>query len=357
MQPYINLIENFDAKKEYLLTYTYLGAERITTNQVQIREAKSGSTAVYDRTSTKFDKNHTIPASSLFNGKTYWVKIRVQLNETTWSEWSAETEFVCLATPVLVFDSLDAKNYVYNNDVLMSVIYRQEQGEKVETYQFTLMDQNKTPLTKFPVRIPDVTSPNVFTERFSDLIKGKLYYIGVRITTKNGINYFDTHEFIPHFVTPSLEGIMTVKNNGDEGQVLVQSYLKQMLATQTKPFIPNAENDNSNNYTYLGEEWLIIPKEMPLMYTRLGMAKASDWVMKLWCKNVLNGLMLDFSEQEGKGIHVKFFKYDNYIVCEKEFMGIKSRTRSNVITGLKLKEFYLYVKVVEYRIEMKIVQK
>lgn len=357
MTPYINLIENFDADIEYRLTYTYLGSERITTNEVSIREAKAGSSPVYTRQSTKFDKNHTIPKNTLVNGKSYWAKIRVQINDLEWSDWSAENEFVCLSTPVLTFDNLDEKSYIYNNNVIMSVVYRQAQGERVETYQFTLMNQNKTPLTKYPTRVPDQASPNVFTERVDGLVKGKLYYLGCRITTKNGINYFETHEFIPHFVTPSLDGILTVKNNGDEGQVLVQSYLKQMLGTQTKPFIPGAENDNSNNYTYMDHEWIIIPAQMPLMYTRLGMAKASDWVMKIWAKNVLNGLMLDFSEEFGEGVHVKFYKHDDYITCEKEYMGVKSRTRSNIVKGLKLKEFYLYVKVVEFRILMKIVPK
>lgn len=355
MRPYINIIENFDANKDYVLDFTYLGAERITTNQVQIREAVSGSTPVYDRMSTKFDKDHTIPANTLVNGKSYWVKLRVQLNETTWTEWSVEVEFVCLATPVLTFDSLDNKSYVYNNDILMSVIYRQEQGEKVETFQFTLMNQNKVPLTKYPTRVPDSQSPNLFTERIGGLVKGRLYYIGVRITTQNGINFYDYHEFIPHFVTPSLDGMIAVKNNGEAGQVLVQSYLKQLLGTQTKPFIPDALDDSPTNYTYVDDEWIVVPKSMPLMYTRLGMAKASDFVTKLWAKSVPNGTLLHFAGELGTGVNMKFVKHDNYITCEKEHNGIKSRTRSNVVEGFGSGEFYLYIKVVEYRVQMTIV--
>ena len=284
MQPYINIVENFDANLDYVITYNYLGSERITTNEVQIREAVSGSLSVYTRESTKFDKNHVVPALSLLNGKTYWVKIRVQVNETTWSDWSPEVEFMCLRTPNITFDSLDEKGYIYNNDIMMTAVYRQEQGERVETYQFTLMNQNKVPVTTYPVRIPDVLSPSVFTERISDLIKGRIYYIGCRVKTKNGINHFEVHEFIPHFVTPSLDGIVTVRNNSEEGQVLVQSYLKQMLGTQTKPFIPNAETDNSNNYTFMSGDWVIIPAEKPLMYTRLGMAITLDLYMMEWSK-------------------------------------------------------------------------
>lgn len=357
MYPYINLIENFDANHDYTLTYTYLGSERITTNELTIREAKTGSSPVYTRRSTKFDKNHVIPRGTLVNGKSYWVKIRVQLSESRWTEWSPELEFICLTTPVLIFDSLDSNSFVYNNDILMTAIYRQEQGERVETYQFVLMSNNKTPITTFPVRIPDQQSPNVFTERIAGLVKGKLYYIGCRITTRNGINFFDMHELIPQFVTPSLDGMMTVSNNGDDGQVLIQSYLKQMLGTPTKPFIPDAENDNSNNYTYMNEDWIVIPRNMPLMYTRLGMAKASDFIIKAWCKNVENGILFNLSEELGGGVHMTFVKHDDYITCEKEFMGVKSRTRSNIVPNLKLKEFYLYVKVIEFRVHIKIVPK
>ena len=355
MQPYINIVENFDANLDYVITYNYLGSERITTNEIQIREAVSGSLSVYTRESTKFDKNHLVPALSLLNGKTYWAKIRVKINETTWSEWSPEVEFMCLRKPNITFDSLDEKGYIYNNDIMMTAVYRQEQGERVETYQFTLMNQNKVPVTTYPVRIPDVSSPSVFTERISDLIKGRIYYIGCRVKTKNGINHFEVHEFIPHFVTPSLDGIVTVRNNSEEGQVLVQSYLKQMLGTQTKPFIPNAETDNSNNYTFMSGDWVIIPAEKPLMYTRLGMAKSSDWIMKVWCKNVLDGLMFDFSEQMGNGVHMRFYKNGEFITCEKEYNGVKSRAKSNMVYKLGLKEFFMYVKVVEYRVEIDIV--
>lgn len=356
--PYINLIENFDALDEYTIDYTYLGSQRITTNQVQIREAVSGSEPVYDRTSTRFDKEHVVPEGALENGKSYWARVRVQLDESTWSEWSAETEFMTLRTPTLVWDSLDEQDYVYNNDIMMAVVYRQEQGERVEQYRFSLLDQNKHPVTdmQFPWRKPDAASPNILTERLSDLVKGRLYYVGIRIQTRNGINYYETHELIPHFVTPTIDNIIEVKNNGDAGQVLVQAYLKQILGSAVKPHIMNddgsyAPDDNSNRYTYMNDSWIIIPPEQPLLYENLGMARASDWVMKSWQQNVLNGVMFDFSEYaDFGGIHIKFVKHDDYITVEKEFKGVKSRTKSNTIEGLGLKPFYMYVRVIEHRI-------
>lgn len=354
MQPYLNPISNFDSKLDYLLTYIYLGSSRVLKNEVKIREAVQGSNPIYTRTSSKFDKNHLIPSGSLTNGKTYWASIRVEI-EGEFTEWSPEVQFTCLSTPTLKFNSLDSENYVFNDDIMMQVLYIQEQGERIETFQFTLLDQHKQAITKYPVRMPDVMTPNVLQERVTNLSKGKLYYIGIRITTKNGINYYEDHEFIPQFITPTLEGIITTENQDDTGQVLIQSYIKQMLGTHVKPSIPGMALANDIEYSYWKDSWIIIPREKPLMYTRLGMAKASDWVAKVWCENIVNGTMLDFAKQDSGHPHIKFIKYDNYIVCEKELAGIVSRTKSNIVKDLKLKKFFLYIKVVEYRVQMKII--
>ena len=362
MQPYINQVNNFDATQDYVIEYTYLGSERVLTNEVSIREDVKNSVAVYTRQSTKFDKIHTVAGGSLINGKNYLIKLRVRLGtledeEGGWSDWSPELRFVCLATPTFIFSNLDKNSYVYNNDVMMQVIYRQEQGEKVETYQFSLLDQNKSPLTIFPTRTPNETSPNVLEERFNNLVKGRLYYIKCQVVTRNGINFFDTHQFVPHFASPSLDGIVETQNQSESGQILVQSFLKQTLGIQTRPFVVGENNNDSDNYTYLGNDWVVIPPDKPLKYTSMGMAKASDWVAKVWCKNILNGVFLDFEREDNNGIGLKFYKHDEYITCEKENLGFKSRTISNIVPNLKLKEFYLYIKVVEFRVLMEIVPK
>lgn len=363
MQPYINQIGNFDAKNLYTVEYKYLGAERVLTNELSVRENVKNSSPVYVRQSTKFDKEHVIPKGSLTNGKSYLAKIRVKLFEGAteqldiWSDWSAENDFICLATPVFDFVSLDEKNYIYNDDIMMQVIYRQQQGEKIKNYQFSLLDQNKTPIKIFPTRMPSKISPNVLKERFSNLVKGRLYYIKCQIDTLNGINYFDTHEFIPHFASPSLDGIIETQNQYENGQILVQSFLKQTLGIQTRPYIPGKKSSSSDNYTYIGGEWVVIPPDKPLQYTSLGMAKASDWIAKVWCKNVINGLFLELDRKDGNGIGLKFYKYDNYIVCKKTYLGVTSRTISNIVPDLKLSEFYLYIKVIEFRIQMTIKKK
>src|SRR5699024_9830019 len=143
--------------------------------------------------------------------------------------------------------------------------------------------------------------------------------------------------------------------NKDDGQIVVDLFLKQLLGTSARAYIPKRKNDNADNYTYWKDDYVFVPKENPLIYTKLAMAKASDWIGKFWVMNVQNGLFLDFSPAEDRGQHIKFYKHDDYITCEKEFGQIKSRTRSNVIKDLKLRPFYMFVYVKEYRVEIKIV--
>lgn len=353
-QPILNQVRNYDANEEYTFNFMYLGAESTTTNTLSIRKDEPDSKPIYEQDQVSLDKNHILPAKTLTNGNAYLAKVRVK-TDNGYSEWSSEIKFMCFTTPKILFDTIDQKQFIYTNDVLMSAVYMQAQGEPVETYQFTLYDQRHVIVQKYPVRVPDADSPTRFSERVKDIRKGKLYYIGLKVTTKHDMIYEQLQQFTAQYVTPSISGIVHPVLNKDEGQISVELFLKQMLGTSARAYIPNRKNDNDDQYTYWKDDYVVVPKENPLMYTKLAMAKASDWVAKLWVMNVQNGVFLDFAPAFGDGQHIRFIKYDDYITCEKQAGKIVSRTRSNKVPGLKLRPFYLYIKVKEYRIEMRIV--
>ena len=353
-QPILNQASNYDAKNSYTFTFTYLGAEHTTTNTLSIREDGPGTKPVYEKDQVSLDKNHILPAKTLNNGTAYLAKVRVKLNDG-YSEWSPEIKFTCYTTPRILFDTIDQHQFIYTNDVLMSAIYTQAQNEPVTSYQYTLYDQRHVALVKYPIRKPERNSPTRFSERVSNIKKGKLYYIGLKVVTEHGIIYEQLQEFTAQYITPSVSGIIQPTMNKDDGQIVVDLFLKQLLGTSARAYIPKRKNDNADNYTYWKDDYVFVPKENPLIYTKLAMAKASDWIGKFWVMNVQNGLFLDFSPAEDRGQHIKFYKHDDYITCEKEFGQIKSRTRSNVIKDLKLRPFYMFVYVKEYRVEIKIV--
>ena len=353
-QPILNQASNYDAKNSYTFTFTYLGAEHTTTNTLSIREDGPGTKPVYEKDQVSLDKNHILPATTLNNGTAYLAKVRVKLKDG-YSEWSPEIKFTCYTTPRILFDTIDQHQFIYTNDVLMSAIYTQAQNEPVTSYQYTLYDQRHVALVKYPIRKPERNSPTRFSERVSNIKKGKLYYIGLKVVTEHGIIYEQLQEFTAQYITPSVSGIIQPTMNKDDGQIVVDLFLKQLLGTSARAYVPKRKNDNADNYTYWKDDYVFVPKENPLIYTKLAMAKASDWIGKFWVMNVQNGLFLDFSPAEDRGQHIKFYKHDDYITCEKEFGQIKSRTRSNVIKDLKLRPFYMFVYVKEYRVEIKIV--
>ena len=353
VQPILNQVANFDADNRLVLTFTYLGPEMTTTNTLSIREDKPDSKPVYEKDQVSLDKNHILTGGTLKNGTAYLAKVRVKI-ANGYSEWSPEIKFTCYTTPKILFDTIDQKQFIYTNDVKMSAIYTQEQGEPVKTYQFTLYDQRHVALKRYPVRVPDNDSPTRFSERMKDIEKGKLYYVGLKVTTYHGLIYEQLQEFTAQYVAPSVSGILNPVMNKQDGQIVIDLFLKQLLGTSARAYIPKRENDNDDNYTYWKDDYVVVPKENPLMYTKLGMAKASNWVGKLWAMNVQNGLFLDFAPAFGRGQHIKFYKHDDYITCEKKAGKIYSRTKSNTIRGLGLRPFYIYIKVTEYRVEMHI---
>ena len=360
-QPLINYISSFDANKDYVLEFTYLGAERVTTNEIQIRVDKLNSLPIYTRQSTKFDKNHTIPGRVLTNGVTYRAKIRVQSQNGEWSVWSPEETFTCLTTPKIVFQNLQEDKFVYNNDILFQAYFQQEQGDRVETYQFSLLDSNGVALQRYPVRRPESRLPNVMQERISNLDKGRLYYVKIDVMTESGLEYADRHEFVAHYVAPSTSGIIEVKPDQKNGTVLMQAYLTQSLGIQVTPKIENGNDEGEAvmpvDYAYIDGDKVIIPPHRPLRYDRLGMAQASDFVLKLWCEKIPNGMFLEFISEHRSGVGIQFEKRDNRVLMHKQYLneddnGIKSVHASNVIEGLGKQAFYLYVKLIEFRPEI-----
>ncbi len=351
VQPLLNLVSTFDAVNEKKFSFTYLGAEAATVNQLSIREDVKNSQPIYEKEISNVDKNHILPANTLKNGSSYLAKIRVKLDADNYTDWSPELKFMCLDTPTVIFSTIDKKNYVYNNAVEMQVIYSQKQNEKVTSYQFLLYDQRHVIVQNFPVRIPNQLAPTQFEEVVANLTKGKLYYLGIKIITQNGIVFQAEHQFVPQYIIPTFNGIIQPMNTGEEGQITIEAFLKQLLGTPAKPFIPNRPTDADDHYLYWKHDSVIIPKDNPLIFKKLGMAKASDFIFKVWCRNVHNGTMLDWSPSMGKGIHIEFVKHDDYVTIEKEYTGIQSRTKSNTIKGLGLQDFYMYVYVKEFRVQ------
>lgn len=353
IQPVLLKINPWDATKGTSVYFTYTGSKQAIDNELTVVDKSTGQ-IVYKFLYSSFEKVHHLPPNQFINGKVYTAKIRVQDSDGTFSPYSNVVEFRTFKTPVLDIISIDGQGFVYNKDVTFEATYSQENNEQVKNYRFSLYDENEDLITNYPVRIPQ--SLNQLTEVIKNLEKGKGYFVECFIETVNGVIYSHRERFISMYLVPSINGVISTRNDEEEGFIRVTANLKNIVGTQVSG-TPSVDNDNydSNNYEYLDNEWVVVPSDRPIMFDGLGMNRASDFVLKVWCKDIpSNKKFLKFSPVDNKGISIEFWKYDDRIVAVKEYNGIVSRYRSNIVSVPKGTEFMLYAKVIEHRIDVSI---
>jgi hypothetical protein len=360
IQPKLLRIAPWDALKGTSVYFTYTGSRQALDNHLVISKVSTGE-IMYSYEFSSFEKVHHIPPSILVNGETYKAKLRVKFDDGTFSPYSQEIQFKTFATPVLDIDNIDGQGYVYNRDVTFIAVYSQVDGEKVKTYRFSLYDENEDLISNYPLRYPMTEE---LTEVIKGLEKGKGYFIECVIETLNGIVYTHRERFIPMYIVPSANGVISTRNDEEEGFVRITANLNQVLGTQVRgdskkkvDYVSGVDNDDddydSDNYEYIDNDWVVVPSNKPIIFKGLGMNRASDFVSKVWCKGIpSNTKFMEISPAENKGIGIQFWKYDDRVVVVKEYNGIVSRHCSNIVLIPDIAEFMVYAKVIEHRIDI-----
>ncbi|KEK23938.1 hypothetical protein [Bacillus gaemokensis] len=354
IKPSLLVIQPFDATKGASIYYTYTGSKQSLKNQLVVTDTKTNE-IVYSFEYSSYEKVHHVPPNILLNGKSYKAKIRAISSDGDQSPYSNEVQFKTFSNPVLDIDNIDGQGYVYNSDVTFIAIYSQSEGESVKTYRFSLFDENEDLIENYPIRVP--SAPNSLTEVVRGLEKGKGYFIECSIETVNGVVWTHRERFIPLYIVPSVNGVINTRNDSDEGVVKVTANLKQLLGTQVTSGArtEKSEGQIKEDYKYEGDEWVIVPKGKPVIFKGLGMNRASDFVMKVWCKKIPNGTkFLDLSPVDNTGIAIEFWKYSNKVIAVKKYGRVVSRHCSNVVTIPYDSPFMLYAKAIEHRIDLSI---
>ena len=80
----------------------------------------------------------------------------------------------------------------------------------------------------------------------------------------NGVIYSHRERFISMYLVPSINGVISTRNDEEEGFIRVTANLKNIVGTQVSG-TPSVDNDNydSNNYEYLNDEWVVVPSDRP----------------------------------------------------------------------------------------------
>jgi len=351
INPILLVIPPWDATKGTSIYYAYTGSKQATENQMIIVDAET-DVIVYNQLFRTFEKVHHVPALAIANGGTYRARLRVKLADGTFTSYSSDIEFMAFATPVVTIDNIDGQGYVYNTDVTFVATYSQSNGEKLKNYKFSLYDENEHLIENYPVRLPSLSNPNSLSETVNGLEKSNGYSIEVRIETENGMLNTYRKRFIPLYIVPSINGVVSTVADTDDGFVRITANLKQILGTKVKAL---DSADNSLSFDYQDEDWVVIPQHAPLIFTGLGMNRASDFMMKVWCKQIPNNTkFLELSPVGDKPIAIEFWKKSDRIIAVKKHGILNSVHVSNIISIPFSSEFMLYAKVIEHRIDLSI---
>lgn len=349
ISPKLSRIEPFDANIGTSIYFIFTGSQQALTNELKIIDMKT-NLIVYQFEYSSFEKVHHIPPNILTNGSMYKATLRMKYTNGQYSSWSNEVKFRTFKTPVLDIDNIDGQGYVYNQDVTFVAKYEQENGEKVKNYQFSLYDENEDLIKLFPIRHPELNESE-FTELVEKLEKGKGYFIQCKIETVNGFVYTHREKFVPMYIVPSVNGAIQTVNDSDDGFIRITSNLIQLLGTQAKA--DATDTYHSDNFEYEGGEWIVIKNGDYLQYSGLNMNRVSDFVMKVWFKNIPNNTMfLSLKPKDESGITIDFWKYKDRIVATKTNDKVTSSYRSNIMTISDNIDYMLYVKTIEHRIDL-----
>lgn len=359
IKPILWAIPPWDATKGTSVYFTYTGSKQSLDNELVITDTDTKE-IVYNYLYSSFEKVHHLPPNQFENGKTYKAKLRVKSADGTYSPFSNEVTFKTFATPILDIDNIDGQGYVYNSEVTFVANYSQSDGEEVKTYKFRLYDENEQLMKEFPVRY--VKGATELTEVVEGLEKGKGYFIECLIETVNGVVYTHRERFIPLYIVPSVNGVVSTRADKEEGFVRVTANLKQILGTQVSGGSREVVDSSISGlaqeldpYKYIDEDWIVIPSDSPVIFKGLGMNRASDFVMKVWCKDIPNNKkFIDISPVENEGIAIEFWKFEDRVVAIKNLVNVQARYVSNIVSIPEDTEFMLYAKVIEHRIDIEL---
>lgn len=252
-QPILYETSAFDAKFDWVLSFTYSGNQAIK-NRLVIKENDTNTTA-YDQTVETFQLRHTIPANTLTNGKCYNAQVQVIDAENKASPFSKTIIFWCFTNPSFGFSNLVENQIIKNSSYTLSLSYFQPEGEPLQSYHINLYDYQQQLLysgsTKYGTQDMNVT---IF-----DLDDNSLYYVQAIGQTLNKMKV-DTGliPFSVEYILPSLFAIVNLENLEDEYSVKIESNIISILG-RSNPDPPKYIDDKMVDLTEEGS-WVKFDK-------------------------------------------------------------------------------------------------
>lgn len=220
-QPIVNPISAFDATRAHNITFTVIGGAQVVANRLVISNNETGA-IVYNKTAITMKLEHTIPANTLTNGGYYNAVVYTIDNANNESVASTAVPFYCYSQPVLTIDNIPATETIENGTYTFTGTYIQQEGEILNSYQYTLYDSNKNVLSKTPLIYYEADSSLSYT--FVGMSNDTSYYIELSGETVNGTHITSgVIYFTVRYIQPASFAICDLVNNCDDGYIQVSS--------------------------------------------------------------------------------------------------------------------------------------
>jgi len=223
------IMSNFDAIKDYILTFTLdPSTDQCFGNHIIIYN-NSTNAVVYDNITTSFLLNHDIPANTLVNGIIYKITIAYFNLGGTYSGFSDGTIFKCLATPIVLVSNITSSEVIASNNFKFIGEFTQAQGDSLSTYEYYLYDGNGIKLQSSPTLF--YSPSNVIQYQFTNFINNTKYGIALHTMSVMGIEVdTDIVYFNTQYIAPTFAGTLLLENLPDIGGIQLTSNAIQIIA-------------------------------------------------------------------------------------------------------------------------------
>lgn len=221
----VNTPDTFDASGEYKVSFRYEGNQCIA-NRIVVYDSSSNA-EVFNERITSFSLSHTIPAGTLTNGHSYYIKITAYYkngNDEESVTSSSSSVFYCLATPTWEIRDITDGQIVANSSLQIGVNYAQADGDVIDEFIIVVYTASHTVFYQSSSLYDAADTVTV-----TGLNDDAAYYIRAYGRTVKGLA-FDTrtdhpNDLIIHisYATPSFYSPVYLENIRDGGYVKVST--------------------------------------------------------------------------------------------------------------------------------------
>lgn len=328
-QPILNPISAFDATQQYTFTFVVIGGNQVVANMLTINDNSDGS-QVYQATQSTMRLEHVLPANTLENGHYYSVTVQTIDNAEQLSEASVAVPFYCYSTPSLTISNMPSSGTINNNSYTFQGAYSQSEGEALNSYQFTLYNNNREVISQTPLIYYSSDSSLQYT--FTGMSSNTSYFIELSGQTVNGTQITSgVLSFNVNYSSSASFAICDLVNDCENGYIQISS---NVVAIQG--------NSNPEPPIYIDDKEVDLREDGNYVNWDSGFNIQNDFTMRVWGRDfnpyedIINMSNNQDSDEDPNRINMKWMLGDidkelpEYTNGQGSFVNIQNSQSGNI---------------------------